>query len=91
MFTNFFIYVATLNTFGLRSFSIFAQVLCDVREKLHIPPENPRSDGVSGGSVISGATAENADIAVLVFSIIRMTLLLNKTLTGAWMKVIGSY
>ena len=57
-----------------------SQVLCIVREKLHLPEEcSPNAP----------PSTENADLAVLVCSTIRTALLLHRHLTNAWLKVAG--
>uniref|UniRef100_A0A2P2I1W6 Fanconi anemia group D2 protein homolog n=2 Tax=Hirondellea gigas TaxID=1518452 RepID=A0A2P2I1W6_9CRUS len=70
------------------------QVLSDVREKLYVPAERENAAPSSQASQQRGvapqveSNAENAGISVLLFSTIKMALLLHKYLTNAWLKTI---
>jgi len=62
------------------------QNLCKIRVKLHIPSETEGSGGTTQGNSRSNSD-QHADIALLIFSAVKMSLLLNKHLTVAWLKV----
>lgn len=71
--------------------SIAYQIASDIREKVHLPPENeaPSSQSSQRPQAAKGSSKEDAAYQVLFFRNIKMASLIHKYLINAWLKAIN--